>query len=53
MYDEILESQIRFKEEILKQYLRIAKASGKGMGTEKVIDRLLEELRELYRLREK
>jgi len=50
--DELLESQIKFKEELLRQYQRlstISKANGKRY--EKTIDRMLDELQELYKQR--
>lgn len=50
--DEILEMQIKFKEELLRQYKRISDLSGiSDKSQEQTIDRLLEELSELYKQR--
>lgn len=50
--DEILEMQIKFKEELLRQYKRISDLSGiSDKSQEQTIDRLLGELSELYKQR--
>ena len=50
--DEILEMQIKFKEELLRQYKRISDLSGMSDSTqEQTINRLLDELSKLYKQR--
>ena len=52
--DEILENQIKYLEELAKQYTRISEAS--GMSTkqqEETMNRLLDSLSELYKKRKK
>lgn len=50
--DEILEMQIKFKEELLRQYKRISHLSGiSDKSQEQTINRLLDELSELYKQR--
>jgi len=50
--DEILEMQIKFKEELLRQYKRISDLSGMSDATqEQTINRLLDELSKLYKQR--
>lgn len=50
--DEILEMQIKFKEELLRQYKRISDLSGiSDKSQEQTINRLLDELSELYKQR--
>lgn len=50
--DEILENQIRFKEQILKEYIRLSKGSSANRRKfERTIDKLLDELQKLYRQR--
>lgn len=50
--DEILEMQIKFKEELLRQYKVISDLSGmSNKAQEETIDRLLDELSELYKQR--
>lgn len=50
--DEILEMQIKFKEELLRQYKRISDLSGMSDATqEQTTNRLLDELSKLYKQR--
>lgn len=50
--DEILEMQIKFKKELLRQYKRISDLSGMSDATqEQTINRLLDELSKLYKQR--
>ena len=50
--NEILEMQIKFKEELLRQYKRISDLSGMSDSTqEQTINRLLDELSKLYKQR--
>lgn len=50
--DDLLEREIKFKEELLRQYKRISDLSGiSDRRQEKTINRLLDELSELYRKR--
>lgn len=52
--DEILEQQIKFREELLKQYVEIVKLKNGGeLGKNPVIDKALDELNRLYKLRKK
>ena len=52
--DDILEQQIKFREEMLRQYVNIIKTKRGGtLGQNPVIDHALEELNKLYKLREK
>ena len=52
--DDILEQQIKFREELLKQYVEIAKLKNGGkLGKNPVIDQALDELNRLYELRKK
>lgn len=48
--DEAIEMQIKFKEELLRQYKRISDMSGiSETSQEETINRLLDELSELYK----
>lgn len=48
--DEAIEMQIKFKEELLRQYKRISDLSGiSETSQEETINRLLDELSELYK----
>ena len=52
--DEILENQIKYLEELARQYTRISEVS--GMSTkqqEETMNRLLDSLSELYKKRKK
>lgn len=50
--DEILENQIRFKEQILREYLRLSRFSVTNQKRYKdTIDRMLEDLEVLYKQR--
>lgn len=50
--DEILENRIKFKEQILKEYIRLSKnAHANGSTFEATIDELLDELQKLYKQR--
>lgn len=50
--DELLEMEIKFKEELLRQYKRISDISGMSDSTqEETINRLLDDLSELYKRR--
>ncbi len=50
--DELLEMEIKFKEELLRQYKRISDLSGMSdRAQEKTINRLLDDLSELYKRR--
>lgn len=52
--DDILENQIRLKEQILKEYIRLSKSSeGNQRRFEATIDKMLDELGELYKRRKK
>lgn len=52
--DELLEMEIKFKEELLRQYKRISDLSGMSDRTqEETINRLLDDLSELYKRRSK
>lgn len=52
--DELLKMEIKFKEELLRLYKRISDLSGMRDRTqEKTINRLLDELSELYKRRSK
>ena len=48
--DESIEMQIKFKEELLRQYKRISDISGiSETSQEETVNRLLDELSELYK----
>lgn len=52
--DEILEMRIKFLETLLNRYRQISEESGMSFRTqEDTIDRLLDELQELYNQRKK
>lgn len=52
--DEILENEIKFKEQILKEYMRLSKiAVDSSRDYEHTIDAMLQELQELYKQRRK
>lgn len=52
--DDIIEQQIKFREELLRQYLEIVKAKNGGkLGNNPVIDHALEELNKIYKQRKK
>lgn len=52
--DELLEMEIKFKEELLRQYKRISDLSGMSdRAQEKTINILLDDLSELYKRRSK
>lgn len=51
--DDILESQIKFKEQLLRTYQRLARLSRhNGHAYEAAIDEMLDELQKLYKQRE-
>lgn len=50
--DETIEMQIKFKEELLRQYKRLSDLSGiSDASQEATVNRLLDELSELYKKR--
>ncbi len=50
--DETIEMQIKFKEELLRQYKRLSNLSGiSDASQEATVNRLLDELSELYKKR--
>lgn len=52
--DEILEQQIKFREELLRQYIEINKMRNGGKKSKnEVIDHALDELGKLYKRRKK
>ena len=52
--DDILEQQIKFHEEMLRQYIDIVKKrNGGNLGKNPVIDHALDELGKLYKKRKK
>ena len=52
--DEILENQIKYLETLLKQYTKISELSGiSDNRREETVNRILDKLSELYKLRKK
>lgn len=52
--DDILEMQIKFKEELLRQYQRLSEKSGISPSTqEETTNEILDNLSELYKKRNK
>lgn len=52
--DDILEQQIKFREELLRQYIEIIKLRHGGKQSQnEVIDTALDELEKLYKRRKK
>ncbi|MBO4906212.1 MAG: hypothetical protein J5486_04135 [Bacteroidaceae bacterium] len=50
--DEILEMQIKFREQILREYLRLSELSkANKRQVEQKVDELLDELQKLYKQR--
>lgn len=53
MKDEILENQIKLLEQMLKEYMRIAKLSGQDPFKSQTVNNMLDKLSELYKQRKK